>query len=567
MSAKILGIWSTWSMRNGLLTMVWVFMFSIGFSQNHTVGLLSFDPDRSFPGFNLVFPHNQSTVFLLNNCGQFVQSWTDEANFRPGNAVYLREDGTLLKTKREADSNLDPIWFGGGGEIVEIRGWDNSLLWSFSLNDSLARLHHDVTPLPNGNILMIAWELRTREEAIMAGRDPDLLTDDDLLPEYIFEMDPAQDSIVWEWRVWDHLIQDYDGNKENFGVVHDHPELIDLNFDTNNGIRDWLHCNAIDYNAELDQIMLCIPTFGEVWIIDHSTTSVEAAGHSGGRSGRGGDLLYRWGNPQTYRQGDAEDQILFFPHDAHWVDRNLKVDHPDYGKILIFNNRINELYSTVELLNPIFDSSVWNYSFSEDSLWWSIRPDKTIMHPDTFSLHSTAVSSAQILNNENILILSGRTGYAFELTPDGSVVWEYKVPLAAGKPVAQGDTLATNQNFTFRLNRYPEDFAAFENRDLSSRGFIELEPDSSYCDQILPAIEIDLTNINIFPNPVQNHVTIVSNIAHPVSIEVSDLIGHSLYSDQLTAMGEQVISTTDWPSALYLVRINGIVTSKILVVD
>jgi len=554
-------------MRNGLLTMVWVFMFSIGFSQNHTVGLLSFDPDRSFPGFNLVFPHNQSTVFLLNNCGQFVQSWTDEANFRPGNAVYLREDGTLLKTKREADSNLDPIWFGGGGEIVEIRGWDNSLLWSFSLNDSLARLHHDVTPLPNGNILMIAWELRTREEAIMAGRDPDLLTDDDLLPEYIFEMDPAQDSIVWEWRVWDHLIQDYDGNKENFGVVHDHPELIDLNFDTNNGIRDWLHCNAIDYNAELDQIMLCIPTFGEVWIIDHSTTSVEAAGHSGGRSGRGGDLLYRWGNPQTYRQGDAEDQILFFPHDAHWVDRNLKVDHPDYGKILIFNNRINELYSTVELLNPIFDSSVWNYSFSEDSLWWSIRPDKTIMHPDTFSLHSTAVSSAQILNNENILILSGRTGYAFELTPDGSVVWEYKVPLAAGKPVAQGDTLATNQNFTFRLNRYPEDFAAFENRDLSSRGFIELEPDSSYCDQILPAIEIDLTNINIFPNPVQNHVTIVSNIAHPVSIEVSDLIGHSLYSDQLTAMGEQVISTTDWPSALYLVRINGIVTSKILVVD
>ncbi|MGC8644373.1 MAG: hypothetical protein ACP5XB_31305, partial [Isosphaeraceae bacterium] len=59
---------------------------------------------------------------------------------------------------------------------------------------------------------------------------------------------------------------------------------------------------------ELDQILLSVHSFSEIWIIDHGTTTAEAATHKGGRSGKGGDLLYRWGNPQAYRAGTAADQ-------------------------------------------------------------------------------------------------------------------------------------------------------------------------------------------------------------------------------------------------------------------
>ena len=62
---------------------------------------------------------------------------------------------------------------------------------------------------------------------------------------------------------------------------------------------DWLHTNGIDYNAEYDLIVLSVPRMNELWVIDHSTTTEEALGSTGGRWGKGGDLLWRWGNPRT----------------------------------------------------------------------------------------------------------------------------------------------------------------------------------------------------------------------------------------------------------------------------
>ena len=107
------------------------------------------------------------------------------------------------------------------------------------------------------------------------------------------------------------------------------------------------------FNAELDQIMISVRSFGEFWIIDHATTTAEAAGHKGGRRGEGGDLLYRWGNPISYRAGTKADQRLFGQHDAQWIPRG----YLGAGHVLIFNNgneRPAGNYSSVdEIVLPV----------------------------------------------------------------------------------------------------------------------------------------------------------------------------------------------------------------------
>ena len=554
-------------MKKVLLT---VLLGSLGLvmAAQNTVGLLSYDPSASFDGYNLFYPHNQPNVYLINNCGQLVHVWSDSSSLRPGNTAYLLPNGNLVKTKRPAAIAGNPIWAGGGGATVEIRSWDNELLWSYELNDEFRRLHHDIEPMPNGNILMIAWELKTEQEAIDAGRDPGLLPDGELWPDYILEVEPigADDyEIVWEWHVWDHMIQDYDDTKANFGVVSDHPELIDINYDESNGVADWLHSNAIDFNQELDQIIFSVPTFNEIWVIDHSTTTQEAAGHTGGLGKRGGDLLYRWGNPAAYQSGGAAEQTLFYQHDPHWVDDFLDFTHPYFGKVAVFNNRAGSDFSTVNIFTPPFDMYDWEYPL-DGSYWGPTESDWTYTHPDPEKMYSTGLSSIQLLPNGNTLIGVGRTGYAFELTPDEEIVWEYVTPLKNGNPVEQGDTtLVLNDNLTFRMKRYPADFPGFDGKELDPIGYIETNPDTSFCDLLIPTAEVLSEYQLVFaPNPAGDQVTIEWKGMPQSQFEVYDLLGRLVTSFKASG-GRKYLDTSAWEQGMYFVRIDGKEVRKLMI--
>src|SRR5690606_28778951 len=97
--------------------------------------------------------------------------------------------------------------------------------------------------------------------AIAAGRAPNTMNES-LWSEVFFEYDPVADEIVWEWHLWDHLIQDFDPARDNYGVVSEHPELVNINyFDPNPEIQDWIHVNTISYNPELDQILVSAREF------------------------------------------------------------------------------------------------------------------------------------------------------------------------------------------------------------------------------------------------------------------------------------------------------------------
>ncbi len=369
-------------------------------------------------GYNLFAPIQSTDTYLMDNDGTVVHTWA--GTYSPALSVYLLEDTTLLRTAKPSGGSFDS---GGAGGRVELYDWDGNLAWSYDYSSASYCLHHDVEHLPNGNILLIAWELKTQAEAVAAGRDPSLLSDGELWPDHIIEVAPSPASggtIVWEWHVWDHLVQDHDVTKANYGTVADHPELIDLNY-AQNAKADWNHSNSVAYTSQLDQIMLSVRNFSEIWVIDHSTTSAEAAGHSGGNSGRGGDLLYRWGNPQAYDAGTAADQQLFVQHDAEWIASGL----PGAGNILIFNNgkgRSDGSYSTVDEIEPPLEA---DGSYGTAVPYGPVSPTWTYQASPTSELYAERISGSQRLLSGNTLICDGPGGRFLEVTSGGSTVWEH----------------------------------------------------------------------------------------------------------------------------------------------
>ncbi len=464
-------------LRRVLPLMLFAFLIhlsGVGRCQTQTVGTLVYNPEVFSEGYTLIYPHNQNQSMLLNACGEVVHSWALNENERPGNVSYLMDNGDLMITSRSSDISEDAIWAGGGGEKIARRSWDNELIWSFTLNDSVARLHHDIEVLPNGNVLAICWERIDSLTAIEAGRNPAYLQNGVIWSDKIIEIEPTVDGsaeIIWEWRAWDHLIQDFDSTKTNFGVVADAPQKIDVNFGSVNATSsDWLHINSIDFYGYYDlggHILLSVPNFDEVWMIWHDYSPEE-------------ELIWRWGNPAAYDRGNDASQKLFYQHDAHWGQSDMAISpgNPDFTKICLFNNRVpsadGETHSEVCKLNLVFDEYEGVYDFDSETGTWG---------PDDFSwtytepgLNSSGLSSFQLLNDGSYLICSGRTGELLENDFEGTRAWEYRTPLIGGFPVEQGTALEVNQNLTFRAYRYPSNYNAFDGINLSSGVPIELNP-------------------------------------------------------------------------------------------
>ncbi len=531
-----------------------------------TVGMLSYDPSKAQDGFTLLYPHEQANVYLINNCGEVVHVWTDEPQWRPGVSAYLLPDGHLVKTKRPAQVSNDRIWAGGGGAIVEIRDWDNRLVWSFELNNDTARLHHDIEPLANGNILMIAWEIKTMEEAIEAGRDPSLIEGGEVWADFILEVDPARDSIVWQWHVWDHLIQDFDSTKSNYGVVADHPGRLNVNF-VRDAAPNWMHSNAIAYNEELRQIVLSSPYLNEFYVIDHTTTSAQASGRTGGLGGRGGDFMYRWGNLQAYDRGTSADQRSFFQHDVHWLEPLADPGHQYHGMMAFYNNEFAPgSYSTVSIIRQPWDMYTWSYTL-DDGRWGPDTYEANLTHPDTLAMYSSGLSSVQLLPNGNFLICSGRQGYGFELTPAGQLAWEYKTPLKGGAAVVQGAVLQLNDNLTFRMRKYPADYGSFIGRDLTPKFYLELEPDVEYCDLLLSTDEMKLPDqVKIFPNPARDAIVVDWSGSPLRDVRIYDLHGRLVHLARNVHAGELVL-LHNLRAGMYIVSVGPGANRRIVVYD
>ena len=481
---------------------------------SQTIGLIQNSPE-SFNGYTL-FSNNEIT-YLVDNCGDLVHTW--QSQYPPGNSLYLLENGNLLRTAR-----IPGDFSGGGiGGRIELFNWEGALLWAYDHVSFDYHHHHDIEPLPNGNFLLVAWERMTPNEAIAAGRNTATITDDGVWPEQIVEIEMvgnADVNRVWEWHLRDHLIQDFDETKDNFGVVADHPELVNLNYPPGDNTADWIHINGFSYNADLDQIVMSANHLNEIWIIDHSTTTEEAAGHTGGNAGKGGDLLYRWGNPAAYDRGTELDQTLFNQHDPRWLPEG----HPFAGQLMVFNNLKFASQSAVDIWAPPLNSDN-NYDIENEVAFGPTDLTWTYTNPDLFSAR---ISGAQSLPNNNILICEGNSGEFTEVTLAEEIVWNYINPVSRNNgPITQGADPAGND--AFRATRYGVDYPAFEGRDLTPGGPIELNPINDDCDIFITTSVTNQdipTDVRIVNTLVNENLLIENSNNRNLEIIIFDLLGN-----------------------------------------
>jgi hypothetical protein len=458
--------------------------------------------EGAFDGYTLISPLNSDHVYLLGMDGEIAHEWT--TSHAPGGGCYFENDGSLLRCSR-IDEN--PRFHGGGiaGRLERI-DWDGRVTWEYELSSDERTQHHDLKRLPNGNLLVICWEYLPPDDAIALGRDPRVVGPEGLWPDVLLEVRPIAPKggeIVWEWHVWDHLVQDLDPAKAGYGSVRDHPERIDINGDHRDApppseeelqrqaelaeeMRalgyaggeddedeakaeepdrdpDWLHTNAIDYDPVHDFVLLSSPHMCEVWVIDHSTTTAEASASSGGRWGHGGDLLYRWGNPKLYGAGTESERWLDYQHNPTW----LATGNPDELRILLFNNGMHREAedSRVEELVLPFDPKR-GFVRQPPAAFGPELPAWSYVDPKTF--YSPYISGAQRLPNGNTLICAGVPGRVFEVTRAGEIVWEYLNPLGGDHP-APSQAGQAPRTALFRATRIAKDHPGLAGRDLAQR--------------------------------------------------------------------------------------------------
>lgn len=428
-------------------------------------GVRHASPEAMAPGYTLFAPLHSGTTWLIDADGRAVHSWQREEG--PGNSVYLTDEGHLLRAEKLKEGSRMTAG-GEGGRLVELT-WDGEVVWEYELCNDDQRLHHDFEPLPNGNLLAIAWTWQSRRAAALAGRDPEAVGAEGFWPDSVLELKPVGADgveVVWEWHAFDHLVQDLTRERAGYGAVADHPRRINVNIGTaaarqpeteeqrkerqaleerlralgyggaappdddpdagrRRGRADWMHSNAISYDPELDLIALSLRNFSEVWVIDHSTTTEQARGSEGGRQGVGGDLVWRWGNPEQHHHGRAEERQLFGQHDVRWTR------HEGRPALSIFNNgegRPEARYSSVLLLEfPVDEDGV--VPAPVDGLFLPERPARVWSAAERESLYSGHISGVQHLPHGGFLVCDGEGGRFLEVAADGEVVWEFVSPV------------------------------------------------------------------------------------------------------------------------------------------
>lgn len=262
------------------------------------------------------------------------------------------------------------------GSHVVFVDWNGNLLKDWPVPAPFAEVHHDLELLANGNLLMLC-----RENVTDARISPLPIRDDCLV-----EVSPTG-AVVWSWRLRDHIDE-----------LRLHEDVL-AQIARNAG--DWAHANSatvIPPNIRPDpewtpgNIVLSLRFLDRVIVISRANGIVA------------------WMLPSR----------TFGQHHAQFVP------NPLGGSMLLFDNGSAPAYPVSDLERAPGHSAVREFSLDTGADVWAYRGSASGMFNKRF--WSDIISGAQRLPNGNTLITEGVPGRLFEVTPAGTIVWEYMVP-------------------------------------------------------------------------------------------------------------------------------------------
>lgn len=356
----------------------------------------------------LIAPQNSTTVTLLDTASTVIKTWTGLTG-QTAYSSYLMPGGYLWRTVKTTNGS-----FSGGGLAGRVQkvDWNGNIVFDYTVSSTTEISHHDICPMPNGNVLLIVYVKKTAAQMTAAGASSASARQ----LEKVIELHPTGTTtatIVWQWEVYDHLVQNTNASAANYqSSIVNNPQLLNVNL---NVATDWMHMNGIDYNATLDQIAVSSHNLNEIYIIDHSTTTAQAATHSGGNGGKGGDFLYRWGNPANY--GATGTKIFNVVHDAHWVP----ADCPRGGWLGGFNNQgVSNTASAVDLFQPPL--SGYNYTLTTGQAY----TPSTYGYRHAVNGYSSNMGNSQQLPNGNMLICVATAAKVYEIDANNNQLWVYQ---------------------------------------------------------------------------------------------------------------------------------------------
>jgi hypothetical protein len=327
-----------------------------------------------------------------------------------GYSTHFLPGGTFFRSVSNTSNSLV-----GGGMTGRIQKLDyaGTVLWDYTYSTTTYCMHHDICPMPNGNVLIISYEVKTAADVTNTGGNFANI----MWSEKVVELKPVGNNsaqVVWEWKVWDHIVQNVNPTLPNYqSSIVNNPQLLNVNYLPQ---KDWMHMNGVDYNPMLDQITVSSHNLNEWYIIDHSTTIAEAASHSGGNAGKGGDFLYRWGNPVAYQASGTT--ILNVTHDAHWIPEG----SPDAGFLTGTNNK--------GVTSPANKTTVDRIPTPRLDYNYTITPSSAFS-PSTYSARHTStgytsnMGSSNQFPNGNQMVCLATVGSIYEIDAAGTVIWTF----------------------------------------------------------------------------------------------------------------------------------------------
>lgn len=291
-----------------------------------------------------------------------------------GLAVLIDAEGTVIRAWELGSGQLTRAVLLDDGDVLLLgRGAKRSIVrqdWDGNrIFEFELPVHHDVGFTPDGDLMVLA--MRTRQVAARSDRVP------------------VRDDVV--------LILDEEGKRKDSLSLYDAMRAADFEF---TDVKPHPVENYVDlFHANSIQWMTHEHLVGRDPLYDpgHLLVSIRHQDTIAVFDWASKTMVWEWG------RGEISGQ-----HDARWLAN---------GNLLVFDNGLGRRWSRIVELDPIAREIVWEYAAPKN------RAD----------FYTRGRGSNQRLPNGNTLICESDEGRAFEVTPEGHVVWEYMSPHFVGQ--------------------------------------------------------------------------------------------------------------------------------------